>query len=385
MLLIESNGKSLFRKHGIPVPEAVLVTETHTPAPEALAAWPQYVVKAQIAVGGRGKAGGVLVVNTPQGACDAAQALLSKRIKGREVPACLIESAVKGEEHYLALIADPGTGGIRLLYCLQGGIDIESTERTDELAFELSMPLDREAFSEALSQFAAWLQHPRKESILECTRALGNMFFECELLVAEINPLFVLSEGGVVAGDAKVVIDLNCISRQPALMELLSEHRDWYPDVWRKIQEDFDYIELDPEGEIGLITTGAGLSMMLIDELVAQGARPVNFADVRTGQMRGDPARLLLMMDWLQTAPGLRVVLVNIFAGITDLEEFAQTLLKALALRPDWDTPIVARLIGNRQEHAYRLLRAEASHVVMESDLERAIALARSYVREEHV
>src|SRR5690606_8091492 len=111
-------------------------------------------------------------------------------------------------------------------------------------------------------------------------------------------------------------------------------------------QEDFDYIELDPEGEIGLITTGAGLSMMLIDELVAQGARPVNFADVRTGQMRGDPSRLLLMMDWLQTAPGLRVVLINIFAGITDLEEFAQTLLKALALRPDWDTPIVARLIG---------------------------------------
>lgn len=384
MLLIECNGKALFRKFGIPVPESVLVTDDAAPNRESFADWPGYVVKAQVAVGGRGKAGGVVKTATAGEAAAAAAGMLGRTLKGRPVPACLIEAPVNGEEHYLALIADPGTGGIRLMYCLTGGVDIESVERSEDKAFESFMPLDRSAFERSLATFGKWLVHPRRDAILDCVRALGEMFFQMELLVAEINPLFV-GDFGVLAGDAKVVIDLNSIGRQPELMDLISAHRGWYPDVWRKIQEDFDYIELDPQGDIGLITTGAGLSMMLIDELTARGARPVNFADVRTGQMRGDPTRLLLMMDWLQKAPNLKVVLINIFAGITDLEEFAQTLLKALGQRPQWRVPIVARLIGNRQERAYALLRAEAPHIVLESDLERAVALARSYVGELNV
>src|SRR6202007_2542638 len=156
---------------------------------------------------------------------------------------------------------------------------------------------------------------------------------ERELALAEINPLFV-SEAGCVAADAKLVIDLNAIDRQPDLAALLAQRPSVYADAGRKLSEGFDYVELDPGGEIGLVTTGAGLSMMLIDELTAHGGKPLNFCDTRTGQMRGSPARLQRVLEWITSRPSLRVVLVNIFAGITDLAEFATLLATAIDNTP---------------------------------------------------
>ena len=122
-----------------------------------------------------------------------------------------------------------------------------------------------------------------------------------ELALAEINPLFV-SDSGCVAGDAKVVVDLNAVDRQPAIASMIAARPAIYADACRKIAEGFDYVELDPDGEIGLVTTGAGLSMMLIDELTARGAKPLNFCDIRTGQMRGSPARLIRVLEWITVA-----------------------------------------------------------------------------------
>ena len=111
-------------------------------------------------------------------------------------------------------------------------------------------------------------------------RALAEMLLERELALAEINPLFV-SEAGCVAGDAKVVVDLNAVDRQPGIAALIAARPVVYADACRKLAEGFDYVELDPNGEIGLVTTGAGLSMMLIDKLTARGAKPLNFCDIR--------------------------------------------------------------------------------------------------------
>jgi succinyl-CoA synthetase beta subunit len=147
-----------------------------------------------------------------------------------------------------------------------------------------------------------------------------------------------------------------------------------YLDACRKITEGFDYVELDPNGEIGLVTTGAGLSMMLIDELTARGAKPLNFCDIRTGQMRGSPARLIRVLQWITSGPSLKVVLVNIFAGITDLGEFAALLAAAIEASPLLHVPVVGRLVGRNAAEAKRILGEAQPAMLVTEDLEEALA-----------
>jgi len=141
----------------------------------------------------------------------------------------------------------------------------------------------------------------------------------------------------------------------------------------RKMHEGFDYVELDPAGEIGLLTTGAGLSMMLIDEMTARGGKPLNFLDIRTGQLRGDPRRIVRALGWMAERPSLRVVLVNIFAGITDLAEFANLLVDALTLTPTLKVPVVARLVGRGAEEARKILVERRPDIPVEAELPAAL------------
>ena len=171
------------------------------------------------------------------------------------------------------------------------------------------------------------------------------------------------------------MIDDNAIPRQPAIRALVEQHPDIYPEAARKLTHGFDYVEVDAQGEIGLITTGAGLSMQLIDELKNQGRRPLNFCDIRSGQFRGDPARLIAVMRWIAARPSVRVVLVNIFAGITDLAEFSRLLVQAATEVPELRVPIVARLIGRKLDDARQILSASGLAVTLEPDLDRAIEL----------
>jgi succinyl-CoA synthetase beta subunit len=134
---------------------------------------------------------------------------------------------------------------------------------------------------------------------------------------------------------------------------------------------------VDPDGEIGLLTTGAGLSMMLIDELGAAGLRPYNFLDVRTGGLKGDPTRLVHVLEWIAEGPRVKVLLVNIFAGITDLGEFSRLLLAALD-RTATRLPVVARLVGTNVEAARETLAARG--IAVEPDLARALARVREHL-----
>jgi succinyl-CoA synthetase beta subunit len=208
--------------------------------------------------------------------------------------------------------------------------------------------------------------------VADIGRRLAEMLLARELALAEINPVFV-GDGGCVAGDAKVVVDLNAVDRQPHIAELIAARPSIYLDANRKLTEGFDYVELDPEGEIGLVTTGAGLSMMLIDEMTARGMKPLNFCDVRSSQLRGSPQRLIRMLEWITSRPSLRVVLVNIFAGITDLGEFAGLLAAAVEASPALRVPIVARLVGRGAADARRILTERRPDIAMEEDLQAAL------------
>jgi succinyl-CoA synthetase beta subunit len=359
VLLIEADGKTLLAEHGIAVPDGVLVADATIGAPPGEGPW---IVKAQVPVGGRGKAGGVARADTPQDVAAAVHRMLGQRLKGHQVEACLIEQAAVGDEHYLSVMIDAASYGLRVIYSAQGGVDIEQSGSAEGRV----CPPHPAAAAEALADLGA------EARIVAVGRALADMLLRRELSLAEINPLFVSSDM-VVAGDAKLAVDLDALPRQPRIAALIEARPIIYADANRKLSEGFDYVELDPDGEIGLVTTGAGLSMMLIDEMAARGLKPLNFCDIRTGQMRGSPARLMRVLEWMTARPSLRAVLVNVFAGITDLAEFGALLASGIEQSPQLRVPVVARLVGRNAAEAKRILAERQPNVLVTEDLEEAL------------
>lgn len=365
MMLIEADGKALFAEHGIPIPVGVVVADGR---PVTLPGDGPWMVKAQVPIGGRGKAGGIRRALTAAEAGAAAGAMIGTRLKGHVVDACLVEQAATGQERYLAVMVDAASYGLRVIYSAQGGVEIEHSGAQGRLC-----PPHPGGVAEALEELIADEPAACRARIAAIGRQLAELLLAKELALAEINPLFV-SADGCVAGDAKVVVDLNAVARQPRVAELIAARQGVYVDAGRKLKEGFDYVELDPDGEIGLVTTGAGLSMMLIDELTARGAKPLNFCDIRTGQMRGSPARLIRVLEWITSRRSLKAVLVNIFAGITDLGEFAILLSDAIERSPALTVPVVARLVGRGADEARRILESRQPGVQVTEDLEEALA-----------
>ena len=359
MLLIEADGKALLTQHGIAVPESVLCTDFAVGDLPGDGPW---IVKAQVPVGGRGKAGGVIHCETLEQVSAAVQRMLGHWLKGHRIDAVLIEQAALGEERYLAVMVDAASYGLRVIYSAEGGVDIEQSGTANS---RLCEP-DVAAVGEALAALHA------EPTVTELGCRLAEMLLRRELALAEVNPLFV-SVQGCVAGDAKLVVDLSAIGRQPAIAALIEARPQIYADANRKLIEAFDYVEIDPQGEIGLLTTGAGLSMMLIDELAARGMKPLNFCDVRTGQMRGSPARVMRVLEWITSRPSLRAVLVSVFAGITDLAEFADLLATGIDRTPALRVPVVARLVGRGAAEARRILAERQPGVFVTEDLEEAL------------
>ena len=371
MLLIEADGKALFAAGGIAVPAGLLVTSADPPTLPGAGPW---IVKVQLPAGGRGKAGLVRRCGSAAEVAVALRAMLGATHKGHRVGACLIEPALTGPglagtEQYLTLMLDPASYGVRLIHLTEGGVEVEQAGAGQGV---LCAP-DVAAIDAAIAvQIAA-------PAVAAVARALGRLLLQRDLMLAEINPLFVTATQAV-AGDAKVVVDLNALDRQPEVARLIAARGEVYADAHRKLHAGFDYVEIDPEGQIGLLTTGAGLSMMLIDELTARGARPLNFCDIRTSMLRGSPERIVTALGWMAARGSLRVVLVNIFAGITDLAEFAALLADALAARPELRVPVVARLVGRGAEAARRVLAERAPWVAVEDDLDAALALVTAAV-----
>jgi succinyl-CoA synthetase beta subunit len=373
VLLIEADGKALLAMHGVGVPDAVLASDAAIADLPGVGPW---MVKAQVPVGGRGKAGGVVRCDTRQDVVAAVQRMLGGRLKGHQVDACLIEQAAAGEERYLAIMVDPASYGLRVIYSAAGGVDIEQSGAQGRLC-----PPHASAAAEALAELIADEPSELRGPIAAVGRRLADLLIGRELALAEINPLFV-SAAGCVAGDAKLVVDLGAVERQPSIAALIASRPQTYVDANRKLVEGFDYVELDPHGEIGLVTTGAGLSMMLIDELTARGMMPLNFCDIRTGQMRGSPARLMRVLEWITSRPSLRIVLVNIFAGITDLAEFGGLLATAIEQTPTLRVPVVARLVGRGAQDARRILADRQPGMLVTEDLEGAMRRVDELLRQ---
>jgi succinyl-CoA synthetase beta subunit len=238
------------------------------------------------------------------------------------------------------------------------------------------------ALREALDDLARDLPPEAARAVTEAGAVLIDAFFALDATMIEVNPLFLLSGGGWVAGDLRLDLDLNALPRQPELAALIERRPAIYADAAFKQRHGYDLVILDPEGEIGLVATGAGLSMQLIDEMSRRGLSAYNFCDIRSGMMRGDPTRLIENLRTLVAGGNLRCVLVNIFAGITELGEFARLLLQALEAVPEMDLPVVVRLVGNGEAEADEILRAAGRPgLTLELDLDRALDLCAGAAR----
>jgi len=369
MMLLEHDAKELLAPEGVPVPVGLLATTVDVELPSALA--PPWMVKAQIPVGGRGKAGGIRRAETATELRHSLSELLGQTIKGQMVRACRIEQCVEGLEYYFSVSLDATQGRLRVLLSPQGGVEIEAHGALSaDVAFK-----EREAI-EAAHRLAETLASPERETIVLAAERLIAEFFAFEATLLEVNPLFVRRNGVWTAGDLKLVVDDNAFVRQPRLRELVRRRTEAYPETVLKLDHGFDFVVVDPDGEIGLVTTGAGLSMQMLDELAERGHPAFNFCDIRTGELRGNPARLIQVFRWIAAGRNVRSVLINFFAGITHLGEVAKLLVEALNAVPELRMPVTARLIGNGYDDAIAVFAAAGNPLRVEPDLDRAIELA---------
>jgi succinyl-CoA synthetase beta subunit len=278
-------------------------------------------------------------------------------------------------EYYLSVSLDPTQGRLRVLLSSEGGVDIEAHAERGALRSADVTFNEREAIA-AAGRLADSIASPARETIVGAAERLIAEFFAFEATLLEVNPLFIRPDGSWSAGDLKLVIDDNALVRQPRLCDLIRRRADVYPEMALKLNHGFDFVVVDPDGEIGLVTTGAGLSMQMIDELAERGHPVFNFCDIRTGQLRGDPTRLINVFQWIAAGRNVRSVLINFFAGITHLGEVAKLLVTALTAVPELRVPVTARLIGNGYDEAIAVFASAGNPLRVEPDLDRAIELA---------
>jgi len=379
MLLLEHDAKTLLGQYGLPIPPGIWVKAGDEVTDNRLPDGP-WIIKAQAATGGRGKAGGIRPCEDRSQLKRIVQEICSQLINGVPVQGCRIESTVDAtRECYLSLSLNPITGLADILVSPAGGVEIESSvSEGNELHRASARPDPADIVTAGIPLFNALNADNRTlATILE---RLTDAFLGLEALLVEINPLFILPDQSCLLGDAKVVLDANAFTRQPHLEQFLVDRAIDYPEAILKHQHGFDFVVTDPQGTVGLLTTGAGLSMMLCDELHDRGLSPYNFCDIRTGGLRDDPQRLIDVLTWISDGINAKVILINVFGGITDLGVFARLLIQAMDRLPRPHLPMIARLIGPNQEEASALLQASSLQISLHRDLSPALDDTRTQV-----
>ncbi|NPV77675.1 MAG: ADP-forming succinate--CoA ligase subunit beta [Anaerolineae bacterium] len=353
MKLHEYQSKAIFSKNNIPIPRGRVAATAEEAKHFSEELGGRVVVKAQVLVGGRGKAGGVRLAKTSKEAEELAAQILGMEIKGLPVRRILIDEAVSiDREIYLAITIDRKARKPVLIASSSGGVEIEEVARvTPEHVYKIHIdPLlglrDYQARDMAVS-----LDLPRAywKTFLDICQGLWKAFLSTDSTLAEINPLVITSDKRFLALDGKMIIDDNALYRHPDLIDL------W--DIDSEVQTEMEarkfglsYIQLD--GSIGCMVNGAGLAMATMDILTHFGGRPANFLDIGGGASAEKVAAAfrLLLED-----PKVCSVLLNIFGGITRCDEVARGILIAISdLNPS--IPIVVRLAGTNAELGNRLL-----------------------------
>jgi len=366
MKLHEFQAKDLFRKYAIPIQHGAVIERPEQI--DALALKYPVVLKAQVLVGGRGKAGGIKLAQTPAEAKDRAAAILGMSIKGEAVRRLLVAEAVEiGAEYYLAFIVDRAARALVAIASAAGGIDIEeAAQKTPEKIAKTAVDpfLGFPAFAARNVGRRIGLGGTLLKDFVGIATALYGLCQSEDAELAEINPLAVV-DGRLLAVDAKVIIDDNALFRHkdlPKNEELTElEHAAKTAGL--------SYIEL--EGDIAIIGNGAGLVMATLDMVAHYGGRPANFLDVGGGASEENMRQAI---EIVTRKPGVRALLVNIFGGITRCDDIARAIV---ATPPP--LPMVVRLTGTNEEEGRKILKAAGidAFIDPEEATRHAVALAK--------
>jgi succinyl-CoA synthetase beta subunit len=377
--LYEHQGKDLFERAGIPLPERAVATtpQEATEAAERLGG--HVAVKVQVQMGGRGKGGGVALVHSPEEAARETVRMLEQGFGGAPVTRVLVERLVDiAAQYYSAISLDRSAGTYLAMVSNDGGIEIEEVARTKPGAIRrVHVDAVRGLRPYHARRLTGHLPEEARAGAAELLAKAYEVLADVDATLVEINPFVLLTDGTVMALDAKVTVDDNALFRQPEVAAL----RDSFPiDPIEKRARDagLQYVKLD--GQVGIIGNGAGLVMSTLDMVKRAGAEAeaANFLDVGGG---ASAEVMATSLEVILSDPSVRSVLVNIFGGITRCDLVARGILEALE-RVTPRVPIVVRLDGTNAEEGRRIL-AEANHpkivpaATMLEAAERAAELAR--------
>ena len=334
------------------------------------------VVKAQVHVGGRGKAGGVKLAKTPDEAREVASKILGMTIKGLVVGKVLVVPAADiASESYVGLIMDRESQRPVFMVSSAGGVDIEEVAaKTPEKITRLPIDpvyglLPHQALGLALTLYSDWNQVKQASRILH---QLYQVFVKNGASLAEINPLATTPDGKVLALDAKIVIDDNELDRRPDLAELRDDSGEAPSEVSAR-EAGLTFIKLD--GDVGCVVNGAGLAMATMDLVKYYGGEPANFLDIGGSS---NPEKVVNALKIITADPAVKAILFNIFGGITRTDDVANGIITATK-QFKVNVPLVIRLTGTNEKEALRILEANGMQALSDMDeaVEKVVKLAR--------
>jgi succinyl-CoA synthetase beta subunit len=377
--LHEYQGKELFRRYGIPVSDGLLATSPEEARAAAETLGGQVVVKAQVLIGGRGKAGGIKLASTPDEAEARASEILGMVIRGHTVSKVWIERASDiAREYYLSLTFDRSAKKPLFMFTTQGGIDIEEVAESNQDALvKLHVdPLEgcHPWHARRLVYEAGVADPAEQKQIAAIVAKLYDAFVGADAMLCEINPLVVTPEGEVRALDSKFTVDDNALHRHPDIAEMRDVAGSDPLEVLAR-EKGVTYVKLD--GEVGVLGNGAGLTMSTVDVVTFVGGRPANFCDLGGG---GDAQGVVDALEVITRDPQVRSIFFNIFGGITRCDEVARGILQAVE-QMKLELPIVVRLDGTNAEEGRRILGEAAlenlhTEATMLDGARRAVELA---------
>lgn len=353
MKLHEYQSKYVFSRHGVTIPRGRIAATAGEAKQIAEELGGRVVVKAQVLVGGRGKAGGIRLARTPKEAEEVATQILGMEIKGLPVRKVLVDEAASIEkEIYLAVTNDRTAGKPVIMASSAGGMDIEEVAKKNPekiIKIYINPLLGLRDYQSR--DIAASIDLPRSQwrGFGEIAHGLWEAYVRSDATLAEINPLVITSENRLIALDGKMILDDNALYRHPDLADM----RDFDIEAPSEVEArkyGLSYIKLD--GNIGCMVNGAGLAMATMDIIKYFGGEPANFLDIGggAGAEKVSAALRIILSD-----PNVKVVLFNIFGGITRGDEVARGILAALQeVKPH--VPMIIRLVGTNAEEGKRIL-----------------------------
>lgn len=376
MKLHEYQAKQIFQKYGVPIPRGRVANSADEARAIAEELGGRTVIKSQVLVGGRGKAGGIRLADSPEDAERLAREVLGMTIKGLHVRKLLVDEAADiAQEIYLGVTNDRVHGCPVVIASAEGGVEIEEIARTHPskiVRVRVDPLLGLRDYQARDLASDIELQRSQWRAFNQIAKGLYRAYMETDSTLAEINPLVITADQRMLALDGKMVIDDNGLFRHPELAEMRDMEEE--PTAEQEARSfGLSYVKLD--GNVGCMVNGAGLAMTTMDVIKLFGGAPANFLDIGGG---ADSEKVAAALRIILKDPNVETILINIFGGITRCDEVARGVLEALEMQPT-DLPMVVRLVGTNEEDG-RIILSEADMITATSLSEaakQAVAAAR--------